>query len=278
MVGYLYQVKNDNQLPCIIMGSGFGGTQDTPSMIAKAKSFAQAGFAAFTFDYRNLGESEGRPRQLVSIAGQQEDFLSAISFIKGQPSVDGKRLALWGSSLGGGHVVSVAAISSDISTVISQIPFNGFPKNNGRSLKGTVSLLRAMYKDLKRGKKGEPPFYIPVVGQVGELAVMTSEEASKTIAGMQSKTWRNEVAPRALIEMMKYRPCNSGGQVKAKVLICYGEYDKETQGPQTMEMIKSIPNVEVKSYPVPHFEFYNPEVREGVIADQIAFLKKCFPA
>ena len=122
-VGYLYQIKKDSQLPCIIMGSGFGGTQDTPSMIATANSFAQAGLAAFTLDYRHLGESEGEPRQLVNIQGQQEDILSAIHFIKEHPFTDGNRLALWGSSLGGGHAVSVAAKSPDISAVIAQIPF-----------------------------------------------------------------------------------------------------------------------------------------------------------
>ncbi|MCX7747442.1 MAG: alpha/beta hydrolase [Clostridia bacterium] len=275
-VGYLYHLESHTLKPCIIMGSGFGGTQDTPSMIAVATAFAQAGFCAFTFDYRSLGESDGQPRQVVSIPGQQEDFLSAIRFIKKHSAVDENRLALWGSSLGGGHVISVASRSSDISVVIAQIPFNGFPKKSGRSFWQTLRLLSAIRKDHKLGKKGLPPLYIPAVGNVGELAVMVGSEAAKTIAAMKSKTWRNEVAPRAIVEMIKYKPSSMASKVRAAVMICYGEYDKETQGPQTMELIESLPTVEVKSYPVTHFAFYEPSVREGVIEDQIAFLIKSF--
>ncbi len=35
---------------------------------------------------------------------------------------------------------------------------------------------------------------------------MAGVEAAKTIAGMQSKTWRNEVAPRGILEMIPYKP------------------------------------------------------------------------
>lgn len=275
-VGYLYRVKSDETVPCIVMGSGFGGTQDTPSMISAATAFAQAGFNAFTFDYRNLGESDGQPRQLVSIDGQQEDFLSAISFIKNHPSVDEKSLGVWGSSLGGGHVISVAAIEKELSAVIAQIPFNGFPKKNGRSLWDTLKLLHIINKDKNRGKKGLPPLYIPAVGKIGEMAVMVGDEVTDIISNMQTKTWRNEVAPRALMDMMKYKPSTVADKITASVMICYGEYDKETQGPQTMELIQSLSKVEVKAYPVTHFDFYKPSIRAKIIEDQIAFLKKCF--
>lgn len=276
-VGYLYCKPTEIPKPCVIMGAGFGGTQDTPSMVAVATAFAQAGFHAFTFDYRNLGESEGEIRQLVSVSGQQEDFLQAIRYIKKHPAVDETRLGLWGSSLGGGHVISVAAQTKDISAVIAQIPFNGFPKKSGRSLWQTLRLLYVIRKDWIRGKKGLSPLYIPAVGHEGGLAVMAGGEAAKTIAGMQSKTWRNEVAPRGIWEMIKYKPSSTANQIEASVLICYGEYDKETQGPQTAELIKSLPKSEVKSYPVTHFEFYEPGIRERIISDQIDFLQRNFP-
>ncbi|MCR8842498.1 dienelactone hydrolase family protein [Paenibacillus sp. SC116] len=275
-VGYLYRLEDDSPKPCMIIGSGFGGTQDTPSLIAVATGFAQEGFCAFTFDYRHLGESGSLPRQIVSISGQQEDFLSAIRFIREHPSVDERRLGLWGSSLGGGHVISVASKAPEIKVVIAQIPYNGFPKKSGHSWWQRLKLLRLIREDEKRAKKGIQPLYIPVVGHTGELAVMVGSDASRTIAGMQSKTWRNEVAPRVIMEMAKYKPSSSARNVKASVMICYGEYDKETQGPQTKELIESLPKVEVKAYPVTHFEFYEPGVRDGIIADQIKFLRKMY--
>lgn len=72
----------------------------------------------------------------------------------------------------------------------------------------------------------------------------------------QTKTWRNEVSPRALLEMMKYKPSRVAHKIQAPVMVCYGEYDKETQGPQTSELIQSLPQVEERAYPVTHFAFY----------------------
>ena len=112
------------------------------SIVAVATAFAQAGFHAFTFDYRNLGESEGEIRQLVSVSGQQEDLLQAIRYIKKHPAVDETRLGLWGSSLGGGHVISVAAQTKDVSAVIAQIPFNGFPKKRAFLMANFEALVR----------------------------------------------------------------------------------------------------------------------------------------
>lgn len=62
------------KLQCIFMGHGFGGTQDTPALVANAEDFTNAGFAVLTFDYRSFGESDGSPRQVVNIQGQIEDF------------------------------------------------------------------------------------------------------------------------------------------------------------------------------------------------------------
>ena len=273
-VGYLYYTNSETPRPCIIIGSGFCGTQDTPSIIAVAESFAKAGFCAFTIDYRHLGESSGEPRQHVDIAGQQEDFIAAVKFINKNPHVNADKLGLWGTSLGGGHVVSVAAKMPEISAVVSQIPYNGPPKKSPHSLWVKLRFLNAMRKDNKRAKKGLPPFYIPAIGKTGELAVMTGDEVMKTLENVQSKTFRNEVAPRGFADFVKYKPSKIAGSIKATVMVCYGEHDKETQVPQVMELARSIPKHEVKAYPFTHFEFYVPETREGIISDQIDFLNR----
>ena len=51
-----------------------------------------------------------------------------------------------------------------------------------------------------------PPYYIRAVGTTGELAVMASPQAQQAVDAMHSLQWRNEVAPRALFEMMRYKP------------------------------------------------------------------------
>ena len=74
------------------------------------------------FDYRHFGASEGEPRQLLSIAGQQEDYHAAIAFARSQEGIDPERIVLWGTSFSGGHVVPVAVADGRVAAVISQVP------------------------------------------------------------------------------------------------------------------------------------------------------------
>jgi hypothetical protein len=59
------------------------------------------------FDYRHFGASDGQPRQLIDIAGQLDDYRAAICFARSLRGVNAKRIALWGTSLSGGHVIAV---------------------------------------------------------------------------------------------------------------------------------------------------------------------------
>lgn len=275
-IGYLYLPSSTSEkLPCVVMGTGFGGTQDTPSIISNAKSFTEAGFAALTFDYRSFGESGGEPRQVINIKGQLEDFHAAIKYVRSHDAINADKVALWGTSLGGGHVITVAAEDPQIAAVVSQIPFNGFPKKvEGRSSSETRKLISAMFKDVLRGWLHRPPYYIHAVGNPGELAVMASVQAQKTIDAMTSKHWRNEVAPRALFDMMKYKPSDKASMLKMPVMVCIGEYDRETTGDLTVQIIEQTPHVVQKSYPVDHFDFYRPDIREQIIKDQMNFLRE----
>jgi len=94
--------------PCIVMAHGLGGTRDA-ALEPYAERFAQAGFHVLLFDYRHLGASDGEPRQLISIARQVDDWAAAIAYARSMPGVDPARIALWGCSLSGGHVLMAAA-------------------------------------------------------------------------------------------------------------------------------------------------------------------------
>jgi len=165
-VGHLYLPSIvGGVLPCVVLAHGFSGTQDTPSIRAAAQAFAEAGFAALTFDFRHFGASDGRPRQLITIDGQQEDIRAAVRWARSHPSIDPDRVALWGTSLGGSHVIAVAADDPRLAAVVAQVPFNGFPKRvEGRSWWTAVRLLWAMIDDTVRGWLHLPPHYVPVAG------------------------------------------------------------------------------------------------------------------
>jgi dienelactone hydrolase len=277
LVGYLYHAAGaDGDAPCVVMGHGFSGTQDR--LFANAQRFAGAGFAVLTFDYRNFGESGGQPRQLVSIEGQLEDWRAAIRFARTLEGVDPERIALWGSSLGGGHAVCVAAEDPRIAAVVAQVPFNGFPRRvEGRTTLDTLKLLWAMGTDAARGILGRPPHYIPMVGAPGEVAVTTTPQAQEHIAVLSGETrdslWRNEVAPRALFAMMRYQPGDEAHRLGMPVLVCVAERDLETPEERAQQIAERAPLGELHRYPISHFDFYRDPVRQRILADQIDFLR-----
>ena len=261
--------------PCVVMGHGFSGTQDR--LFDNAGRFAEAGLAALTFDYRSFGESGGEPRQLVSVEGQLEDWRAAIRCARGLEGVDPDRIALWGSSLGGGHVIVVAAEDPRIAVVVAQIPFNGFPRRvEGRSTLDTLKLLWAMTVDAVRGRLGLSPHYIPMVGKPGGVAVTATPRAQQHIDMLSGETrdslWRNEVAPRALFGMLRYRPGDEAHRLEMPVLVCVAERDNETPEELTRQIAERAPRGELRRYPGDHFDFYRDPVRQQVLTDQIAFL------
>ncbi|MGB2920435.1 MAG: alpha/beta hydrolase [Mycobacterium sp.] len=269
--GLVYPAVTTGPSPYVILCPGFGGTKDTPSLIAAAEEFARHGYHAMTFDYRHFGLSDGEPRQLVDLDGQLDDIRAAISYARTRPDTSG--VVLWATSLGGGHVVSVAATGPQLTAVIAQIPFNGFPRRvRGRTMRATMRLLLAMLTDRVRGWFSCPPRYIAAVGGEGELAVMVGEEAEQAVAAMDSRTWRNEVAPRALFGMMRYRPGDVAAQLEMPVLVAVGEFDRETEEVDAAPIADRAPHGVLRRYPLGHFDFYRPQNRERVLADQIRFL------
>ena len=211
--GYLYLPADvAPPFPGVILAHGFSGTMDR--LFEHAARFASGGLAALVFDYRSFGESGGAPRQVVDIAGQQADLRAAVAWARARGDLDADRVALWGNSLGGAHAISVAVGDPRIAAVVAQIPFNGFPRTvEGRSAGATLRLLGAILRDTLRGALGLAPAYIPMIGAPSQVAVVSTTEAGRhleTLAGDPGQTrWRNQVAPRGLLQMMRYRPAEA---------------------------------------------------------------------
>ncbi|CAM3428447.1 alpha/beta hydrolase [Isoptericola cucumis] len=276
VTGHVYTTPPDpgsGPRPAVVLCTGFSGTQDTPSIVAAAEAFARAGFVATTFDYRSFGTSGGTPRQVVTVPGQLRDIRAVVAHVRARPDVAADRVALWGSSLGGGHVLTIAAEDPGVAAVVAQVPFNGFPRRvEGRSARHTARLLGAILLDAARGRLGRPPVYAKAVGRPDELAVMVSPEAERTIEVLTSHTWRNEVAARSLLSMMRYRPGDGVGRIRAPLLVCLAEGDRETGASTNAHLADTAPRGTLRTYPVTHFDVYRPEVRARLLQDQTDFL------
>jgi len=167
--------------PLIVLGHGLGGVYEM-RLDAYARTFADAGYAALTFDYRRFGRSEGHPRHLLVRADQQQDVEAAVDFGKMLEGVDPARVVLWGTSLAGGHVIDIAARRSDITASIIQAPFtDGIASTLAISIPSMLGLGFFIAADVVARLLRRPPVLAPLAGTGGTPALMTQEDVVQRV-------------------------------------------------------------------------------------------------
>ncbi len=270
------------------MANGFSGTMDwiVPSF---AERFASAGFAALIFDYRHLGRSEGQPRQLVDVRKQRTDLRMAVALARRLEGIDPDRVALWGTSLGGSHVVELAAQDARICALICNVPGLDVVKGGNAAAKAkaahasprqlvtaSAQLLAAAALDAARGWLGLSPHYLPVYGKPGR-AFFTDPALAENFRRVeaQSPTWQNRVAPRFLFGAPRYR-AGTIERIVAPILFSLARNDVELSNAFVKDVARRAAHAEVKEYPVGHFGMYH-EAFEAVSADQVDFLRRHLP-
>jgi len=80
-----------------------------------ALALAERGIAAFTFDFRGWGQSEGAPRQLENPTRKIEDIVAAAAYLKAQPEIAG--IGGLGICASAGYMVAASIESDAITTV-----------------------------------------------------------------------------------------------------------------------------------------------------------------
>ena len=280
LTGYLYRpaAQPTGELPCVVMAHGFSGTMDR--LFRYAERFARAGLAVLVFDYRNFGASGGRPRQLIDIPGQQADWRAAIAFARHHPELDPQRIALWGSSLGGAHAITIAAADPALAAVVAQIPWLGDGRPAGRKLRHalrltSLKLTAAAVRDAIRARQGRPPLLVPVLGEAGTTAMFTDPEAREALLakGTEGTLWRNEFAPRIVFSLARYEPAAVIDRVAMPVLVCLADRDQDIPVDYAQAVVARAPKGQVQRYPGSHFELYYGPLYEQVVSDQLQFLR-----
>ncbi|WP_293311776.1 alpha/beta hydrolase [Mycolicibacterium sp.] len=273
LAAYLYRPDAEGPVPCVVMAHGFSATRDD-GLPAYAEAFQQAGFAVVLFDYRHFGASTGEPRQLLDISRQQDDYRAVIGWARHADGIDPDRIALWGSSFSGGHVIAVAAADPRIAAVVSQAPFtDSVAAIRAMPVRNAVRAGVAAVRDQLGALLGRPPRYLPAVGEPGTFAAMTAPEATpgfEAIVGPES-LWRNEVAARVVLQLSRYRPVRLASRLTMPVLFCVCDADATTPPGPSLEAARRAPRGELHRYPYGHFAIYtDPQVK----VDQVEFLRR----
>jgi fermentation-respiration switch protein FrsA (DUF1100 family) len=271
-----YRPKGANPVPCVVLAHGFDGVRDQ-RLDAYADEFADAGLAALVFDYRFFGDSEGHPRQLVSNRAQLEDWRAAIAYARGLEGVDPKRIALWGTSTSGGHVVKVGAEDARIAAIVSQMPFaSGFAQFRSMPITQSLRLVWAGLQDQIRAWVGASPRSVPAVGRPYSLAVTTTRDAVSGICRITpaDSTWRNRVLARFALRTTLYRPGRSAKRLRCPLLVCIADADRVMPAKPALKMAKRAQHGTLRRYGFGHFGMYYGEGFERAVRDQVAFLRQ----
>ena len=273
---WLYLPTGIASPPVVILGHGLGATREM-RLDAFAEKFAAAGIAAFAFTYRHFGDSGGEPRQLLSIKRQLADWDAAIAHIKARLDVDGTRLAVWGSSFGGGHAITVAARHPELLAAVSQCPFtDGLASARALGLIGSFKLLPVVARDLAAKARGARPVTLPLAGPPGSLALMNAPDALPGYEALIPPGLRfvNEAAARVVPTIATYRPGRAARKVSMPILFCVSNHDTVTPPAQTLRYARTAPHGEIKTYDAGHFAFYLGQPFEQLAADQVEFLTR----
>lgn len=270
--GWLYLPDGVTNPPVVVMAHGFSAER-TFRLPAFAEVFVEQGMAVVLFDYRNFGDSEGTPRFLVDPQRHLADWRAAVAYARALPEVDGSRVALWGSSFSGGHVIMLAAEDKGISAIVAQVPYVGgiqvklSPLN---TLKTISSILADKVASLFGGA-----VTVSIVGEPGSFACMAAPEAMAFLDIVDDASqWNNRVPARALTGFAGYQPREVADEVSCPALIVVGNKDETTPPELARDTAKLMPNAEVEEFDAGHFEVYVPPLFEQVARREAAFLSR----
>lgn len=260
--------------PLVILGHGLGATREY-GLEPFAQRFADAGVAALVFTYRHFGDSGGQPRQLLDIERQLGDWAAALAYARSLDAIDTERLALWGTSFGGGHVLVAAARDGNVAAVVSQCPFtDGLAAVRAASpfslARAAVPALRDEVARILR----RPPVLVPLVGPHGSAVIMTSPDSEPGYRALvpPGVPFENGVAARFINRAPLYRPGRAAREVTAPILFCICDSDAVAPADTAARYAATAPRGEVKRYPIGHFDIYLGEPFERAVRDQTEFL------
>ncbi|GAC67579.1 alpha/beta hydrolase [Gordonia soli] len=282
---WLYRPTDGVDVPIIVMGHGLGAVRRM-RLDVFAERFTAAGYACLVFDYRHFGDSDGQPRQLLSISRQLDDWAAAIAYARSVPGVDPTKVVLWGTSFGGGHVMIAGRRDGRVAAVVAQCPFtDGIASTLALGPVSGAKVTARAIADLAGSVFGRAPVTVALAGPPGSAALMSAPDAVPGYLPLvpDELDFANEVAARVGLAVPLHFPGRALRHVSAPTLVCVCDRDTVAPPRTTVRYVDRSLNARMIRYPVGHFDIYpdadgGGEAFEKVVADQLGFLRAIVPA
>lgn len=277
--GWYYIPEKSEPRSCIIMSHGFNCTKDC-LLEDYALEFVKQGHSVLLYDYRGYGESEGEPRQLLSVLMQQEDLQNAIKFTKEIKKIDS--IILWGTSAAASYGIILASRDHSIKGVIAQCGAYDHKVDSQKGLKDNglwfyISLLPHGIRDKWRGRLGLSRHIIPAYGKSGSKTFLRGDSIFNGVAKLaqNSKNFKNEVCAAFMLQSHGPDVIEASKSVKCPVLVITCKNDEIISSESHVKLTETLGDkMELITFPIGHFDIYQGEWFKASINKQIEFINR----
>lgn len=269
----LQKPGGEDKKPVIVLCHGFCGIREI-LLPAFAQAFAEAGFAAITFDYHGFGDSDGERGRLVP-AMQIADILTVVRWAQQQPALDAQRIGLWGTSFGGCHVFGAAAQMPEIKCLVSQLAFaDGEAIVSGHmDQQEKNAFIATLDKMVEKQKTSGKEMMVSV------NRVLSDAESKAFFAENRALYPKMDIKIPFLTvrETLQYKPALAAAQVKCPSLVVIAEKDSVNPPEQGRALFAAIGAQEKELYQqadARHYDIYTGAHFQQVIRVQTAWFEK----
>jgi dienelactone hydrolase len=252
--GWLYPAATAAPAAAVVMTHGLSGVKEM-FLDDYAAAFAAAGFTTLAFDNFGFGASDGEPRQSPAPDLLLQGYRDGVAWIARRPGVDASRIGLWGSSLSGGIVISLAAETIGIACAVAQVPNFG---------DGGAAVPAGLIEEFGRiAERADVDATVPAVTDSADgVGVMYEDGAHEwftRVAAERAPSWRNELLAAGIAALGAHRPVDDLPKARVPLLLIVAPDDHLTPPGPGQRIAAAAPNVEVVEIPGNHFSAYEAE-------------------
>jgi len=275
-VGRLYRPDRPSNPPLVVLAGGPIGAGGRP-LAPYAERLAAAGYAAFCFDFRHTGDSEGEPRNLISPVRQRTDWEAALAGLRGRGGIATDRTVLWGVGFAAEGALAVAADDPRISGVVAGTPvLSGRAFLRERGLGFLAGGLLAGVRDRLLSTVGRP-YHVPVVaggtdGGGGRFALVSMPGASRSYHDLAGDDWENRTPARSIIALWRHTGSDERRRPTCPVLLVGGTRDDVAGIGPAEAAAESLPDATLVRLPAGHFDLYDGTGFDRCVRHGLAFL------
>lgn len=176
---------------CVIASHGLLSSKDSEKYIALGERFSQEEMAMLRFDFRGIGESEGRMED-DTVSRRVIDLGTAIAFVRSHPAL-GKKIGFIGSSLGGYVSLIRASMDQQIKGVVTwATPFHLDDLKSNKGTEGHPLPEQAFFEDLPKHR------LLPLLPRVTNCMVIHGEKDELVPVDQAWEIFHNLGAPKEI--------------------------------------------------------------------------------